>query len=99
VQDESVLFPGAAGGGSMLFPGAPAGIRPDGPDAAKDSSHPPGPPKGSLPDEDVRKKAHCTFQEFLSIRDYREAETCILELAPSAAQEALIVSTMLQVRR
>jgi hypothetical protein len=30
-----------------------------------------GPPKGTLPDEDVTKKAAGTFAEFVSIRDYK----------------------------
>lgn len=69
-------------------------VRPDEPGAAKDTSGP-SVAVGSTPDEDVRKKAHGTFQEFLSIRDFTEAETCMRELALSVPQEGMVVATAL----
>ena len=68
MQDPSALFPAlnqvdkygmAIPDGLKPLPGA-NDVRPDEPGAAKDTS---GPPVGSVPDEDVRKKAHGTFQE------------------------------------
>lgn len=100
MQDPSALFPAlnqvdkygmAIPDGLKPLPGA-NDVRPDEPGAAKDTS---GPPVGSVPDEDVRKKAHGTFQEFLSIRDFTEAETCMRELALSVPQQGLVVATAL----
>lgn len=101
MQDPSALFPEVSGAaGNAYGMPVPAGlqplpdVRPDQPDSAKDTSGP-SVAVGSTPDADVRKKAHGTFQEFLSIRDFTEAETCIRELALSVAQQGLVVSTAL----
>jgi hypothetical protein len=88
MQDEEFLFPGMEN-----FVDEP--VRPDGPDAAKDTTNPPGPPKGQLSDEEVTKKAGGTFREFISIHDTREAETCIRELGCTEAQEGLVVAAAL----
>ena len=82
----------------MLFPGMEdVGLRPDDPAAATDTATPP-PPKGELSDEEVTKKAGGTVSEFMSIRDFQEAEACVRELGCTEGQEALVVSAALQAR-
>lgn len=96
-QDQSALFPEVDNAYGMPIPDGlqpMPDLRPDQPDAAKDTSGP-SVAVGSTPDEDVRKKAHGTFQEFMSIRDFTEAETCMRELALSVAQQGLVVATAL----
>lgn len=92
VQDENVLFPGMADLRSQRANGAATDTSAAGAAAAAAK------PKGTLSDEDVAKKAQGTFAEFLSIRDYKEAEACIAELNCSEAQEALVVTAAMQVR-
>eukprot|EP00892_Ulva_mutabilis_P008950 jgi/Ulvmu1/6427/UM003_0056.1 len=89
-QTQQALFPAEELYG-MPIPESMKGdaLRPDAADAAKDTSA----PRGALPDADVRKKAHGTFQEFLSIRDLKEAEQCLREMLLDARQEALVVET------
>jgi hypothetical protein len=102
MQDPSALFPTAGINVDNAY-GMPipdgydqplSDVRPDQPDSAKDTSGP-SIAVGSTPDEDVRKKAHGTFQEFLSIRDFAEAETCMRELALSVKQQGIVVATAL----
>ena len=90
LQDDSILFPGMADLRSERTNGAATDTSAAADAAAK--------PKGILSDDDVTKKAQGTFAEFLSIRDYKEAEACIAELHCSEAQEALVVTAALQVR-
>jgi hypothetical protein len=89
VQDDSVLFPGMADLAPM-----DGDVRRDGADAATATSS--GPPKGSLSNEDIDKKARGTFSEFLSIRDFKEAEACVSEMRTSEEQEAIVVAIALQ---
>lgn len=85
MQDESVLFPGMED---------VADLRPDDPAAATDTAS--APPKGQLSDEEVTKKAGGTVSEFMSIRDFKEAEVCVRELGCTDAQEGLVVAAALQ---
>jgi hypothetical protein len=90
VQDENVLFPGIAEHG-MPTRGADPGAAID----TATPAAPAGPPRGRLPDDDVRTKAAGAFAELLSARDMREAEACVREIAPSEGQEALVVGAAL----
>jgi hypothetical protein len=92
VQGQNALFPGVDSYGMPISP--LPDVRPDQPDSAKDTSGP-SVAVGATPDEEVRKKAHGTFQEFLSIHDFREAEQCMRELALSVPQQGLVVATAL----